>query len=56
VAIGKVVTDEDYTDTLLALLPASYDGAVSSMSMSAHLSTKVLTAEIFEQFMIDKSK
>src|SRR6266850_32221 len=55
-AIGKVVTDEDYTDMLLALLPASYDGAVLSISVSARLSTKVLTAEIFEQFMLDESE
>src|SRR6267142_5142490 len=55
-AIGKAVTDEDYTDTLLASLPASYDSAVSSISASARLGTKVLTAEIFEQFMIDESE
>ena len=56
VAIGKAVTDEDYTDTLLALLPASYNSAVSSISTSVCLGSKVLTAEIFEQFIIDKSK
>src|SRR6267142_3181193 len=55
-AMGKAVTDEDYTDTLLALLPASYDGAVSSMSASARLSMKVLTSEIFEQFILDESE
>jgi hypothetical protein len=43
-AMGKLVTDEDYTDTL----PASYDGAVSFISVSAHLGSKALTAEIFE--------
>jgi len=55
-AIGKVVTDEDYTDMLLASLLALYDRAVLSISASMHLGTKVLTAEIFEQFMIDKSE
>src|SRR6266850_757976 len=55
-AMGKAVTDEDYTDTLLALLPASYDGAVSSMSASACLGMKVLTSEIFKQFILDESK
>src|SRR6267142_6918591 len=54
--MGKVVTDEDYTDTLLASLPASYDGAVSSMSACTCLGTKVLTSEIFEQFILDKSE
>jgi len=56
VVMGKVVTDEDYTDMLLALLPASYNGAVSSMSMSMCLGTKVLTLEIFEQFILDESE
>jgi len=56
VAIGKAVMDKDYTDTLLASLPASYNSAVSSISASTHLGSKVLTAEIFEQFIIDKSK
>src|SRR6267142_598588 len=55
-AIGKAITDEDYTDMLLASLPASYNSAVSSISASTRLGTKVLTAEIFEQFMIDESK
>src|SRR6267142_1336683 len=54
--MGKVVTDEDYTDTLLASLLASYNGMVLSMSMSTHLGTKVLTSEIFEQFILDESK
>jgi len=45
-AIGKVVTDEDYTDMLLALLPASYDGAVLSISASVCLGTKVLSRNI----------
>src|SRR6267142_2659156 len=56
VAIGKVVMDKDYMDTLLASLPASYGSAVSSFSTSARLGSKVLTAEIFEQFIIDKSE
>src|SRR6266850_6806375 len=55
-AMGKAVMDEDYTDTLLASLPASYDGVVSSMSASTCLGTKVLTSEIFEQFILDESE
>src|SRR6267142_3186206 len=55
-AMGKAVTDEDYTDTLLASLPASYNSTVSSMSASVRLSTKVLTSEIFEQFILDESE
>src|SRR6266403_307524 len=53
-AMGKTIGDDDYTDTLLASLPASYDGAVSSISASARLGSKTLTAEIFEQLIIDE--
>jgi|SRR6267142_462690 len=41
---------------LLTSLPASYDSTVSSISASTHLGSKVLTAEIFKQFIIDKSE
>src|SRR6267142_6862342 len=54
--MGKVVTDEDYTDMLLALLLASYNGTVLSMSVSMCLCMKVLTSEIFKQFILDESK
>ena len=33
--MGKAVDDTDYTDTLLASLPASYDSTISSISASA---------------------
>ena len=52
--MGKAVNDTDYTDTLLASLPMLYDSAVSSISASACLGSKTLTAEIFEQFIIDE--
>jgi hypothetical protein len=52
--MGKAVTDDDYTDTLFASLPASYNGAISSLSASARLGSKTLTAEIFEQFILDE--
>ena len=55
-AMGKAVMDEDYTDTLLTSLLASYDSTVSSMSMSMRFGTKVLTSEIFKQFILDKSE
>jgi hypothetical protein len=56
VAMGKSITDEDYTDTLLASLPASYDRAVSSISTSTRLRSKALTAEIFEQLILDEAE
>ena len=55
-AMGKAVTDDDYTDTLLASLPNSFEASVSSISASACLGTKTLTAEIFEQFILDESE
>ena len=54
--MGKSITDEDYTDTLLASLPASYDRAVSSISTSTRLRSKALTAEIFEQLILDEAE
>jgi hypothetical protein len=53
-SMGKAVDDSDYTDTLLASLPPSYDAAVSLISASAKLGSKTLTAEVFEQFIIDE--
>jgi hypothetical protein len=55
-AMGKLVMDEDYTDMLLASLPASYDRAVSSISTSVCLRLKALMVEIFKQFILDKSE
>ena len=53
-SMGKVVNDKDYTDTLLASLPASYNYAVFSISASTHLGSTKLTADIFKQFIIDE--
>lgn len=52
--MGKAVSDEDYMDTLFTSLPPSYDSTVSSISASTRLSTKTLTAEIFEQLILNK--
>jgi hypothetical protein len=53
-AMGKVVSDDDYTDTLIASLPASYNNLVSSISASVRLGSTALTADIFEHFIIDE--
>ena len=53
-SMGKVVDDEDYTDTFLASLLASYNYAVSSISASARLGSTKLMADIFKQFIIDE--
>ena len=52
--MGKAVTNNDYTDTLLASLPASYDSVVLSISASVRISSKTLTPDIFEQLVIDE--
>ena len=53
-SMGKIVNNEDYTDTLLALLSASYNYTISLISASAYLSSKRLTTDIFEQFIINE--
>ena len=55
-AMGKSVTDTDYLDTLLASLPTSYEQACVAISASARLGAKDLTAEIFEQYILDESE
>ena len=53
-AMKKAIGNGNYTDTLLASLPASYNSVVSSISTSACLGSITLTAKIFEQLIIDK--
>jgi hypothetical protein len=55
-AMGKSITDEDYTNMLLTSLPTSYDGVVSSISVSVHLGSKALMVEIFEQLILDEAE
>jgi len=52
--MGKLISDEDYTDILLASLPASYDSLCSSISNSACLGSQVLTADVFESLILDE--
>ena len=53
-AMGKTVSDEDYTDILLASLPTSYDATCSSISHSARLGSKPLTTATFESMILDE--
>jgi len=52
--MGKLISDKDYTDILLASLPPSYDSSCSSISNSAHLGSQVLTADVFEGLILDE--
>jgi len=52
--MGKLISDKDYTDILLASLPPSYDSSCSSISNSARLGSHVLTANVFEGLILDE--
>jgi len=53
-SMGKLISDKDYTDILLASLPASYDSSCSSISNSARLGSQVLTADMFKSLILDE--
>jgi hypothetical protein len=53
-AMGKVISDEDYTDILLTSLPSSYDQSYTSISHSMHLSGQPLTADALKAMILDK--
>jgi hypothetical protein len=52
--MGKVISDEDYTDILLTSLPSSYDQSCMSISHSTRLSGQPLTADALEAMILDK--
>ena len=52
--MGKLISNEDYTDILLTSLPASYNSSCSSISNSTHLGSKSLTADVFESLILDE--
>jgi len=53
-AMGKVISDEDYTDILLTSLLASYDQSCTSISNSTCLSGQPLTADVLEVMILDE--
>jgi len=52
--MGKQVSNENYTDILLASLPTLYDSTCSSISHSACLRAQPLTTNTFESMILDK--
>src|SRR5579863_4902552 len=52
--MGKVISNEDDTDILLASLPLSYNQLCSSISNSAQLGAMTLTADLFKGIIIDE--
>jgi hypothetical protein len=51
--MGKLISDKDYTDILIASLPSSYEANISSISNSVELGSKPLTASTFEKLILD---
>jgi hypothetical protein len=53
-AMGKVISDEDYTDILLTSLPSSYDQSCTSISHSTRLSWQPLTADALVEMILNE--
>jgi hypothetical protein len=53
-AMGKVISDEDYTDILLTSLLTLYDQSCMSISHSTCLSRQPLTANALKEMILDK--
>ena len=55
-SMGKEVDDENYTDTLMTSLPCSYNSAIQSITARVKVSKGTITADIFEELIINKSE
>jgi len=51
-AMGKAISDDDYTDILLTSLPRSYDQSCTSISNSTRVSGQPLTADDLEAMIL----
>src|SRR6266581_603348 len=51
-AMGKAISDDDYTDILLTSLPHSYDQSCTSISNSTRVSGQPLTADDLEAMIL----
>jgi hypothetical protein len=54
VAMGKVISDEDYTDILLTSLLTSYNQSCTSISHSTCLSRQPLTTNTLKEMILDE--
>ena len=52
--MGKLISDEDYANIILASLPSSYDSDIASISNSAKLGSKALTADLLQDLILDE--
>jgi hypothetical protein len=53
-SMGKVISNEDYADIIVASLPSSYDSDIASISNSTKLSSKPLTADLLQDLILDE--
>jgi hypothetical protein len=53
-SLGQTITDRDYLDTLLASIPRSYEGSISSLNGASFLTKTKITADSFRAFLLDE--
>ena len=53
-SLGQTITDRDYLDTLLASIPRSYKGSISSLNGVSFLTKTKITADSFRAFLLDE--
>jgi hypothetical protein len=52
--LGQTITDCDYLDTLLASIPRSFEGSISSLNGASFLTKTKITADSFRAFLLDE--
>ena len=53
-SLGQTITDRDYLNTLLASIPHSYKGSISSLNGASFLTKTKITADSFRAFLLDE--
>jgi hypothetical protein len=52
--LGQTITDRNYLDTLLASIPHSFEGSISSLNRASFLTKTKITADSFRAFLLDE--
>ena len=53
-SLGQTITDRDYLNTLLASIPCSFEGSISSLNGTSFLTKTKITADSFRAFLLDE--
>jgi len=53
-SLGQTITDRNYLDTLLASIPRSFEGLISSLNRASFLTKTKITADSFRAFLLDE--